>query len=60
MATDMTIAFKGREYSVTQGFTPEEFVESLASQYPEAATAMLIEDEPGKKWTLKEKFADKG
>lgn len=57
--TDIVVKFKGREYSVPVGFTVEEFVDSLASTNPEAATAKLIKDGEGV-YTLKPEYKEKG
>jgi hypothetical protein len=57
--TDMIVKFEGREYNVPAGFTVEEFVDSLATTNPKAATAKLIKDGDGV-YTLKPQFKDKG
>ena len=57
--TDLQITFKEKVYPVTEGFTVEEFKDVLASQFPEAATADLIDDGEGK-WTLKTTYKQKG
>lgn len=57
--TDLQITFKDKVYPVPAGFTVEEMKDSLASQFPEAATADLIDDGNGK-WTLKTTFKQKG
>ena len=59
MATDMQITFNKKVYAVPEGFTAVEFKDSLASQFPEAATADLIDDGDGK-YTLKTTFKQKG
>lgn len=59
MATDMKITFKEKVYDVPEGFTVEEFRDSLVTQFPEAATADLIDDGKGM-WTLKTTFKQKG
>lgn len=59
MATDIQITFKDKVYDVPEGFTAAEFKDSLASQFPEAATADLIDDGDGK-YTLKTTFKQKG
>lgn len=59
MATDMQITFKDKVYVVPEGFTVEQMKDSLASQFPEAETATLIDDGDGK-WTLKTTFKQKG
>lgn len=57
--TDIIVKFEKREYNVPVGFTAEEFVESLATTNPKAATAKLIKDSEGV-YTLKPQFKDKG
>ena len=57
--TDIVITFKDKEYFCPKGFTAIEFKDSLASQFPEAATADLIDDGDGK-YTLKTTYKAKG
>ena len=57
--TDMQITFKKKVYEIPEGFSAIEFKDSLASQFPEAATAELIDDGEGK-YTLKDTFQQKG
>ena len=57
--TDLTVKFEGREYNVPAGFTVDEFVDSLSTTNPKAATAKLINDGDGG-YTLKPQFQDKG
>ena len=57
--TDITVKFENREYHVPAGFTVDEFVDSLATTNPKAATAKLIKDSDGA-YTLKPQFRDKG
>jgi hypothetical protein len=57
--TDMIVKWEGRDYNVPVGFTAEEFVDSLASTNPRAATAKLIKDGPGR-YTLKPEYKEKG
>ena len=59
MATDMQITFKEKVYDVPEGFTAVQFQDSLAAQFPEAATATLIDDGDGK-YTLKSVYKSKG
>jgi hypothetical protein len=59
MSTDLSITFKDKVYPIPEGFTAVEFKDSLASQFPEAATADLIDDGEGK-YTLKTTFKQKG
>ena len=58
-ATDMVIKYKKKEYHVPEGFTVEEYKESLVIIFPEAANAQLIKDSEGV-YTLKPMYADKG
>ena len=58
-STDMVITFKDKEYPVPEGFTAAEFVDSIATQHPEAATADLIDDGKGR-YTLKTVVKQKG
>ena len=63
MATDLVIQYKGKQYTVPEGFTVEEYKESLVSVFPEAANSKLIKDgEQGGKtlFTLKPMYAEKG
>lgn len=63
MATDITITYKGKTYEVPEGFTAEEYVESLAAIHPEVANSNLICDgeEDGKtRYTLKALYGEKG
>jgi len=57
--TNIVIKFKNKEYFVPEGFTVEEYQESLASIYPEAANAILNKDAEGV-YTLKPVYAEKG
>ncbi len=57
--TDITVKFENREYNVPAGFTVDEFVDSLATTNPKAATAKLIKNGEGA-YTLKPQFQDKG
>lgn len=57
--TDIIVTFEKKEYHVPVGFTVEEFVDSLATTNPKAATAKLIKDGDGK-YTLKPVYQDKG
>ncbi|MCK9172378.1 MAG: hypothetical protein M0O99_02700 [Desulfuromonas thiophila] len=59
MTTDLLIKFKNKEYPVPEGFTVEEYQQSLASIFPEAANAKLIKDSEGV-YTLKPVYAEKG
>jgi hypothetical protein len=59
MATDMQITWEKKTYDIPEGFTVAEFVDSLASKDPKAATAELIDDGDGK-YTLKSVFKPKG
>ncbi|AJF08292.1 hypothetical protein [Geoalkalibacter subterraneus] len=58
--TDMVIKFKSKQFHVPEGFTAEEYVESLAMIYPqEAANAKLIEESDGV-FVLKPLYHEKG
>jgi hypothetical protein len=59
MASDIQITFNKKVYDVPEGFTAVEFQDSIASQFPEAATANLIDDGGGK-YTLKTVMKSKG
>ena len=59
MATDLVIKYKGKEHFVPAGFTVEEYQQSLAAAFPEAANAKLIKDAEGV-YTLKPMYAEKG
>lgn len=57
--TDLAITYKGKEYFVPEGFTVEEYKESLVAAFPEAANATLIKDSDTR-FTLKPMYAEKG
>lgn len=57
--TDMTVTYNKKTYNVPEGFTVEEFVQSLAAINPKAASAKLIKDGEGK-YTLKDTYFQNG
>lgn len=61
--TDIVINYKGRQYTVPEGFTAQEYVESLASVHPEVVNSKLIKDgdkDGQMQYTLKALYAEKG
>jgi len=42
--TDMVVTFRGKDYSVPEGMTLDDYVDSLRAVLPGAANAQLIDD----------------
>jgi len=57
--TDIVLKYDGRTFHVPEGFTAEEYRQSLIAVYPELATAQMFKDGPGA-YTLKSGFKQKG
>ena len=63
MTSDIILVYKGKEYPVPEGFTAEEYKDSLAAAHPEVANAALIKDgeENGvTRYTVKVSVGSKG
>lgn len=57
-ATDISIEYKGKKHYVPEGFTVEEYRQSMISVFPEVATATLFKNKEGE-YVLKGDFKQK-
>lgn len=56
--TDIVLKYEGQEFHVPEGFSVEEYRQSLIAVRPELATAQMFKDGPGV-YTLKSGYKQK-